>query len=637
MTRARLVAALAVALALGACTEADLFSTDRPPKEPDRVTLSGRVCADDPQTARYPLRVVLLVDRAAGPLFSDYDPAALRVKLMSSFVQSALSQPETAIAIVGYAGDARKLAPTEGSFTKNPGQLLAALELLSLPSPCLGPGQCRDYLDGIRAARALIEADMASLSAGARVLTQYVVVHVAAGRQEPYATGCGAADVACERQREVDEVTSLREAVAARGAAGLRYHVIHLAAYPDAADDDEVAAGLEQVALAGRGLYQRFESASGLGPAAFDLLDVRTVLRAKHLVVANVNAKPTPDGPALDSDGDGLSDDEERGLGTDPTARDSDLDGITDLVEVLTGLRPLEVDTPIACAAVSAGADTDRDGLTDCDERLVGTDPSLVDTDGDGAPDRLELVLGLDYLNADAEGDRDGDGIKNGDELLAHSDPRSTDIDAHFTFGYRYAITDEGVRTERVAAAPKTLTGVEILAVSDGTTPGVGALQYLPATGQLTWRDAGESATGPLVAVGGGGEITLPAASFAPVQGVDGRFVRVRVTPADLPPDPTIEAVRVVLRERQCLDWIVRNVRLMPTLARTDVTGAAAGHNDVLVYFAEAPEGRPTAPGPVKIAAVPFELVSPTRRVPDDAIVEVLDEEFVRPRVGSGP
>lgn len=57
-------------------------------------------------------------------------------------------------------------------------------------------------------------------------------------------------------------------------------------------------------------------------------------------------------GSALDSDGDGLTDDEERLLGTDPFRTDSDGDGISDGDEVRLGLDPLR-------------ADTDGDGIID--------------------------------------------------------------------------------------------------------------------------------------------------------------------------------------------------------------------------------------------------------------------------------
>ncbi len=48
---------------------------------------------------------------------------------------------------------------------------------------------------------------------------------------------------------------------------------------------------------------------------------------------------------AVDSDGDGLTDDEERRLGTNPFNTDTDGDGISDFDEVRLGLDPLRVDT----------------------------------------------------------------------------------------------------------------------------------------------------------------------------------------------------------------------------------------------------------------------------------------------------
>ncbi|MBI2483706.1 hypothetical protein HYV71_00795 [Candidatus Uhrbacteria bacterium] len=61
--------------------------------------------------------------------------------------------------------------------------------------------------------------------------------------------------------------------------------------------------------------------------------------------------------------------------------------------------------------------DTDGDGLPDEQEAQYGTNPNLFDTDGDGLSDREELmVYGTDPLNADSDKDGflDGEEIKNG-------------------------------------------------------------------------------------------------------------------------------------------------------------------------------------------------------------------------------
>lgn len=64
-----------------------------------------------------------------------------------------------------------------------------------------------------------------------------------------------------------------------------------------------------------------------------------------------------------DADGDGLSDQEEPGLGTEPDDSDSDDDGLSDGVEIITGTSPTD-------------ADSDDDGYLDGAEVSSGSDPS---------------------------------------------------------------------------------------------------------------------------------------------------------------------------------------------------------------------------------------------------------------------
>ncbi|MEM7248278.1 MAG: FG-GAP-like repeat-containing protein [Acidobacteriota bacterium] len=102
-----------------------------------------------------------------------------------------------------------------------------------------------------------------------------------------------------------------------------------------------------------------------------------------------------------DSDGDGLRDDEELALGTDPAVADTDDDGLGDGEEVVAGLDG-HVTDPL-------DRDTDDDGLGDGFESISSrTDPTNVDTDADGVQDGTELGRTMGIPDPDGAGPIDG-------------------------------------------------------------------------------------------------------------------------------------------------------------------------------------------------------------------------------------
>ncbi|MDX9760235.1 MAG: OmpA family protein [Bacteroidota bacterium] len=116
-----------------------------------------------------------------------------------------------------------------------------------------------------------------------------------------------------------------------------------------------------------------------------------------------------------DTDHDGLTDEEEEKLGTDPKNRDTDGDGLTDYEEV----RVYSTDPK--------KADTDADNLTDYDEVMKNTSsPIKADSDSDGLDDGAELARKTDPKGPDS----DGDGLIDGDEVTQNkTDPLSVDTD----------------------------------------------------------------------------------------------------------------------------------------------------------------------------------------------------------------
>jgi transglutaminase-like putative cysteine protease/protocatechuate 3,4-dioxygenase beta subunit len=116
-----------------------------------------------------------------------------------------------------------------------------------------------------------------------------------------------------------------------------------------------------------------------------------------------------------DSDGDGLSDEYENGIGTDPYEVDTDQDGLWDGVETNSGTF---VDTDSDTGTDPLSKDTDKDGLEDDDEILgrysFYTHPLDSDTDNDGLTDGQEVH---EYGTSPMDNDSDNDGLTDGLEV----------------------------------------------------------------------------------------------------------------------------------------------------------------------------------------------------------------------------
>jgi hypothetical protein len=91
-----------------------------------------------------------------------------------------------------------------------------------------------------------------------------------------------------------------------------------------------------------------------------------------------------------DIDYDGLLNEKEKEIGTDPEKYDTDSDGLEDGQEVSLRTDPLVKDYNLE------GKDTDNDGLSDEFENKIGTDPNNPDTDSDSFKDKAEIDIKTD-------------------------------------------------------------------------------------------------------------------------------------------------------------------------------------------------------------------------------------------------
>jgi hypothetical protein len=91
--------------------------------------------------------------------------------------------------------------------------------------------------------------------------------------------------------------------------------------------------------------------------------------------------------------------------------QDQDGDGMLNGFEIQYGFDPFDPS--------DAGVDSDGDGLTNLDEQGLGTNPTQADPDADGLEDGEEIAIGTDPNDPDT----DGDGYSDGEEVDAGTDP----------------------------------------------------------------------------------------------------------------------------------------------------------------------------------------------------------------------
>lgn len=116
-----------------------------------------------------------------------------------------------------------------------------------------------------------------------------------------------------------------------------------------------------------------------------------------------------------DIDNDGITNEREQELGTNPYSADSDNDGISDYEEVeVYRTNPLRTDS-------------DGDGLNDAEETTkYGTNPFSADSDNDGLSDVEEIIT---YHTNPSERDSDNDGLSDKEEIRRGSNPLKGDTD----------------------------------------------------------------------------------------------------------------------------------------------------------------------------------------------------------------
>ncbi|MFH0902693.1 MAG: VWA domain-containing protein [Pseudomonadota bacterium] len=466
-----------LALVLGwACTDASL-QPYQPPAEAvpdDEIRLEAELCTSA-EKAVFPVKVLLVVDTSDSMRVTD--EARFRAVAVRRLLERYAGSENVQFGVIAFDSVVQVLTQrpdSETFFTTNP-------DVNSITNRLNQADRLTDYQGALGKAYSVLSQDMRNLTPAERSRTKYVVIFFTDGTPDPQ---CSADESIkdfriCNLDRErwgeldlgefsVDDVYPLmvaekdyntREQVlrSVSDIVSLQdfYHVgevrMHTALlYDERAvtlalakefnlDRTKATELLTAMKDEGGGTFTEFTAASNIDFLKFNYTSLKAPTRLRRFFAVNTSAILTPGGLAADTDGDGLTDDEEfaigtcRGKGCSDTPADSDGDGFSDFLEHanrVSGFDPLDAKKPGApCSAWDGGngaRDRDGDGLPNCEEVFLGTDRTEADTDGDGLSDLVEVRAGLDPLDGeDVLTDLDHDGAPNADEVVAHLDPLS--------------------------------------------------------------------------------------------------------------------------------------------------------------------------------------------------------------------
>ena len=464
----------------------------------DELHLTGDVCLSPDTDAVFPVKVLFVVDTSDS--MSVTDRSGNRAKAVRTVLTRYQNNPAVTFGVIAF--DSRVDRLTQG-FTNAP-------DLAAIDTRISQADRLTDYQGALGGVYQMISEDIVASSPAEIARSKYIIIFFSDGTPDPQcsasSTTCGAGQcpahqhcratvckddyLVCTVPRK-DWSTAFSPPIPAEmypalgeGAdynltpqilsavgdiMGLQdfYHVgeirLHTAFLydPEAASDPlAVPFGLDReggvalmtaMAESGLGTFTEFDSASKIDFLSINYTPYIEENGLAGVLATNLSVIDTGDGLEPDSDGDGLTDAQERVLHTcvaagpgcsDPA--DSDGDGYTDLFEErnrASGFDPLDPNKPLTPCAPSDRGDLDGDLLRDCEEAFLKTDPRLPDSDGDRIPDGVEFRAGMNPLDrTDAFGDLDNDKVRNLDEVTAHTNPNVAPLPSYQPVRYLYDV-----------------------------------------------------------------------------------------------------------------------------------------------------------------------------------------------------
>ncbi len=432
---------LVLLVSLHGCSDSGLYAVGAGGTTgPDRAEILGRACVPLASGTAFPVKVLYAIE---GGGVVDRDAVGQVIDALNS-VAARFTDPYVSLGLVAYHTVATGL---QAKFVPAVDMATAINRFSSYQES--GPVSMRAPL---KLARSLLSGDMITGCRGTVARTRYLVVLVIWSADRSCANPdfnagidaeCNAFIMggtpdfnqcsACELTRRTED---LRKLAAQYGAGEVTIQPVYVRTTPD------LSARFQAAAIARAGGTELIETdPSNLKNTlnSINYSSLQRALKLKRLIAFNRNAISRNGALLVDSDGDGLPDDDEAMYGTNPTEPDSDLDFINDGIEVRMAMDPLTYTTISGCDPQD---DTDGDRLLDCEERVLGTDSCITDTDGDGLPDFVEFHSSTNPLVAEDLDDTDRDGRSNAEEVLAHTDPNSSDIAYAQNRGYGYFISE---------------------------------------------------------------------------------------------------------------------------------------------------------------------------------------------------
>ena len=421
--------------------------TSAPPlertQERTQVTLSGSFLTESPDEINFPVKVLFAIDCSLSMgdeevgVVAGSDPYFLRIDAVRNFIDQYNTNENTSFEIMLWSNT---VFETTHGFTKDPAALNDILTDVHNDTTT-------DYLGTLDEMFVDIRNDIVNSNAENRVRSKYIVVFLSDGVSNAQGMIQDDDDI----WNSVSDIRSMAEEY---GVGSFNFHTFLLLGN-FGTDTSGMAARahaentLQGMADRGNGSFRLFENAEAID--FINIVDMRLTVEydVKFMVAYNTNVLPGTDLIHVDSDGDGLSDEEEEIYGSDPTLADTDGDGYSDGFEIrlsspgheLNPLDPLDS----MCDGGAVGIDSDNDGLTDCEEYVKGTNRLNPDSDSDGIPDGIEFLCGTNPLEEEQAKDADFDGLLDWLEIQRHTNVGSNDDILRQRYSYHYDIKNGGL------------------------------------------------------------------------------------------------------------------------------------------------------------------------------------------------